>query len=87
MNPSLPAFTAPNPACAQDRLAPPGRGEDSPASAAALGAHLGLCRALRGRLFSLRCGADALVGFVSRRSVTSALLLAALAALLNQAWR
>lgn len=87
MNPSLPAFTAPNPACAQDRLAPPGRGEDSPASAAALGAHLGLCRALRGRLFALRCGADALVGFVSRRSVTSALLLAALAALFYQAWR
>lgn len=86
MSPSLPAFTSPNSARVQDRLAPPGRGDDSAASAAALGAHLGLCRALRGRLFALRCGADALVGFVSRRSVTSALLLATLAALLYQAW-
>jgi hypothetical protein len=39
-----------------------------------LGAHLRACRASHGRLFGLRCAAEALDGFLSARVVTSVTL-------------
>lgn len=49
-------------------------GETGNASAAEfslLGAHLDLCRVMRGRLFSLQCGAEMVRGFLAARFVTS----------------
>jgi hypothetical protein len=43
----------------------------SPHDLSALGEHLHLCRAPGGRLFAVRCGAEALHRFVAARFVTS----------------
>ena len=43
----------------------------SPMELTALGEHLTLCRRSSGRLFGLRCSADALHGFVAGRFVTT----------------
>jgi hypothetical protein len=51
--------------------------EATPSQTSTLGEHLGLCRALGGRLFAWRCGAEAVHRFVAARFVTS-LLVAAL---------
>ena len=54
------------------------RDDVSPSSqTSTLGEHLGQCRALGGRLFRWRCGAEAAHRFVAARFVTS-LLVAAL---------
>ncbi len=51
-----------------------------PTELSVLGEHLDHCRALTGRLFALRCWADAAYRFVASRFVTTALLSAALIA-------
>ncbi len=51
-----------------------------PMELSVLGEHLEHCRALTGRLFALRCWADAAHRFVASRFVTTALLSAALIA-------
>lgn len=43
-----------------------------------LGEHLTLCHGLRGRLFGLRCGAEAVHGFVAARFVTTTVVVAVL---------
>jgi hypothetical protein len=59
--------------------------DPSPTELSALGEHLDVCRRLSGRLFALRCDAQALHGFVAARFVTTlvavALLLAGAGAL------
>lgn len=50
---------------------------DSPTETSALGAHMQLCHALRGRLFALRCGAESVHGAVSGRFVTTLTVVAA----------
>ncbi len=52
-----------------------------PMELSALGEHLGHCRAVTGRLFALRCWADAARRFVASRLVTTALLSATLIAI------
>jgi hypothetical protein len=42
-----------------------------PMEQSALGEHLVLCKGLTGRLFALRCGADAVHRFVAPRFVTT----------------
>lgn len=62
--------------------------EPSAMELSALGEHLDVCRRLSGRLFALRCQAQALHGFVAARFVTTlvvALLLAG-AGTLASAW-
>lgn len=63
--------------------------DPSPTEVSALGEHLDVCRRLSGRLFALKCGAQALHGFVAVRFVTTlvavALLLAGAGALVS-AW-
>lgn len=55
--------------------------ESLPRERSALGEHLEHCRAMTGRLFTLRCWADAAHRFVASRFVTTVLLSAALIAL------
>ena len=55
--------------------APP---DTSPMELSALGEHLDHCRTPNGRLFAVRCAAEALNGFLSARFVTSLLVLAML---------
>lgn len=50
----------------------------TPRELRALGDHLMQCRTLSGRLFTLRCGAEAMNGFVTARVVTTGVLLALL---------
>ena len=51
--------------------------ETSPMELSALGAHMAACKSLKGRLFSARCAAEAMHGFVAGRMVTT-LVVAAL---------
>lgn len=58
--------------------------DTSPVELSALGDHLAVCRSLSGRLFALRCTAEAVHDFVAARFVTTlvvAVLLAGLASL------
>jgi len=52
--------------------------DTKPMELSALGEHLHLCRSLSGRLFVLRCGAEAVQGFVAARFVTTVVVLALL---------
>ncbi|MDL2336939.1 MAG: hypothetical protein QFE16_03770 [Pseudomonadota bacterium] len=45
--------------------------DTSPMELSALGEHLDLCKALKGRLFHARCMADSMHGFVASRFVTT----------------
>jgi hypothetical protein len=45
--------------------------DPSPTELSSLGEHLDVCRRLRGRLFALKCNAQALHGFVAVRVVTT----------------
>jgi len=42
----------------------------------ALGAHIDRCNGSRGRLFRLQCAADAMIGFVAPRFVTTTIIVA-----------
>ncbi len=48
-----------------------GSPDTSPLELSALGDHVGRCNGSRGRLFALGCVADAVVGFVAPRFVTT----------------
>jgi hypothetical protein len=50
--------------------------DTSPMELSALGSHLSVCRPLGARLCALRCGAEAMHGFVASRFVTTLLLTA-----------
>jgi hypothetical protein len=52
--------------------------DTSPMELSALGEHLDLCKVSQGRLFALRCAAEAMNGFVAARFVTTLVVLAAL---------
>lgn len=54
--------------------------DTSPMELSALGEHLGRCQTLRGRLFALRCAADATHGVLAARFVTTLVVAAALLA-------
>jgi hypothetical protein len=55
------------------------RADEAPSSqTSTLGEHLGLCRAVGGRLFAWRCGVEAVHRFVAARFVTSLLVATAL---------
>ena len=54
--------------------------DTSPLELMALGDHLGRCQTLRGRLFALRCAADATHGLVAPRFITTLVVAAALLA-------
>lgn len=54
--------------------------DTSPMELTALGDHLGRCQTLRGRLFALRCAADATHGLVAPRFVTTLVVAGALLA-------
>ena len=57
-----------------------GSGVDtSPMELSALGEHFARCQGSRGRLFALRCAAEATHGFVSKRFVTTVVVIALLA--------
>ena len=60
--------------------------DTKPMELSALGEHLDLCRSLSGRLFVLRCGAEAVQGFVAARFVTTLVVLALLIGLGSLAW-
>ena len=49
-----------------------------PLDADAMGEHLRRCRGLAGRGFALRCGAEAVHGFVGARLITTLLVMLAL---------
>jgi hypothetical protein len=49
--------------------------ETSPGDLSALGAHVDRCNGSRGRLFALRCAADAVVGFAAPRFVTTVVVI------------
>jgi hypothetical protein len=55
----------------------------SPMELAALGEHLSLCRRSSGHLFNLRCGADAVHGFITTRFMTTLAVAVALLAVLG----
>ena len=48
-----------------------GSPDTSPIQLTDLGDHVGRCNGSRGRMFALRCAADAFAGFVAPRFVTS----------------
>ena len=48
--------------------------DTSPMELSALGEHLDLCRASRGRLFDLHCAVERMHGFVAPRFVTTLVL-------------
>lgn len=48
--------------------------DTSPMELSALGEHLGHCQSTQGRLFTLRCLAETLNGFLSARLVTTLVL-------------
>jgi hypothetical protein len=50
--------------------------DTTPAELSALGAHVDRCKGSRGRWFALQCSCDAVHDFVSRRIVTTTLLIA-----------
>jgi hypothetical protein len=53
-----------------------GAADTSPMDLSALGAHVDRCNGSRGRMFGLRCAADALSGFLAPRVVTTLVALA-----------
>ena len=48
-----------------------GAPDTSPNELSALGDHVSHCNGSRGRMFALRCAADALAGFIAPRFVTT----------------
>jgi hypothetical protein len=60
--------------------------DTSPMELSALGEHLHLCRSLSGRLFVLRCGAEAVQGFVAARFVTTVVVLTLVIGIGSLAW-
>ena len=52
--------------------------DTSPMELSALGEHLDLCKGLSGRMFHMRCRAEAMHGFVVTRFVTTLAVLSAL---------
>lgn len=60
--------------------------DTSPMELSALGEHLHLCRSLSGRLFVLRCGAEAVQGFVAARFVTTLVVLTLVIGIGSLAW-
>ena len=50
--------------------------DTSPGELSALGAHVDRCNGSRGRMFRLQCAADAMIGFVAPRFVTTAVIVA-----------
>lgn len=52
--------------------------DTSPIELSALGEHLDRCRAVKGRLFSARCVAEGMHGFVASRLVTTLVVAAVL---------
>ncbi len=48
-----------------------GAADTSPMELFALGAHVDRCNGSRGRMFGLRCAADAIHGFIAPRFVTT----------------
>ncbi|MEO8523933.1 MAG: hypothetical protein ABI460_04345 [Caldimonas sp.] len=53
-----------------------GAAETTPMDLSNLGAHVDRCNGLRGRMFALRCAADALSGFLAPRFVTTLVVVA-----------
>ena len=53
-----------------------GDADTSPMDLSTLGAHVDRCNGSRGRMFGLRCAADALSGFLAPRIVTTLVALA-----------
>jgi hypothetical protein len=53
-----------------------GAAETTPMDLSVLGAHVDRCNGLRGRMFALRCAADALFGFLAPRFVTTLIVVA-----------
>jgi hypothetical protein len=49
--------------------------ETSPMDLTALGAHVDRCNGSRGRLFAVKCAADAVVGFIAPRFVTTVVVI------------
>ena len=52
-----------------------GAADTSPMELFALGAHVDRCNGSRGRMFGLRCAADAIHGFIAPRFVTTLILI------------
>jgi hypothetical protein len=50
--------------------------DTTPMELSALGAHVDRCNGSRGRMFRLQCAADAMIGFVAPRFVTTAVIVA-----------
>ncbi len=50
--------------------------DSMPIELSALGAHVDRCNGSRGRMFRLQCAADAMIGFVAPRFVTTAVIVA-----------
>ena len=50
--------------------------DTTPMELSALGAHVDRCNGSRGRMFRLHCAADAMIGFVAPRFVTTAVIVA-----------
>ncbi len=60
--------------------------DTSPMELSALGDHLLLCRSLSGRLFVLRCAAEAARDFVAARLITTLVVLVLILGLGSLAW-
>lgn len=60
--------------------------DTSPMELSALGEHFELCRSLSGRLFVLRCAAEAVQGFLAARFVTTLVVLVLIVGLGSLAW-
>jgi hypothetical protein len=52
-----------------------GAADTSPMELSALGAHVDRCNGSRGRMFGLRCAADAIHGFIAPRFVTTLIVI------------
>ena len=50
--------------------------DTTPMELSALGAHVDRCNGSRGRMFRLQCAAEAMIGFVAPRFVTTAVIVA-----------
>ena len=50
--------------------------DTTPMEISALGAHVDRCNGSRGRMFRFLCAADAMIGFVAPRFVTTAVIVA-----------
>lgn len=60
--------------------------ETSPMELSALGEHSQLCQGRNGRMFALRCGAEAMHGFMAARFMTGLLIALALLAGAGMLW-